>query len=746
MVTALSTRPTSPDPVTTESIPARPSARRFVWSCTGGIVVSLVVFAWVVTAQSWNFFRSLPFSNFYDVQARSLLAGHFYMSARVLWIEGYRVDHHTYMYYGPVPALLRMPVLLFTHRFDGRLTEVSLMAAFVVALVAVSRLVWKARLLIRGTSAVGWGEAVLSGAWVAAIGLGSVLLFLGANIQVYNEAELWGAALTLCALDAIVGFVIAPSGARVGLCCLFATLAVMTRGSVGASAVAALALMALGHGVLWTLRRVEARRGGHAKGAGVGSSGWIESHGGWLGLSAGARTRSVALGAAAALPVVVYAVVNEIKFHTLFSIPFRAQAFEHHNPKRLAALAANHGSLFGPEYVPTALLAYLRPDAIRFTRLFPFVAFPGHATVIGHAVYDTLDFYTSVTTSMPLLLVAALAGLVVLVAGSRLRFSQDTSTGESVGLTLGARAFTVPVLGAVVGTVGVLTIAYIAIRYLADIVPLVVVLACVGFVAVSAWAHGRSRLVRAVLIVAAGLLALFGVWVNLGLSLVFQHELEPNVSPTVRGQLVGAQSHIDSALFGSDPPPVTFTSSLPKDAPVGSLAVIGNCDGLYQFDGTQWYGVEIGPAGGAIGLDMSFTGGRVWSRQPVLQVGLATSGEVLAVQHLAGGSLRFSYRSLLPGQGWFNGRSFSAVPGRRYHVIASFDARVQQVTAIVDGTTEMALVTAADGFFTYPVAAPGPVALGAAPKLNDLATSYSGYLRRTGVTTPICTSFLDRRR
>ncbi len=56
----------------------------------------------------------------------------------VVGYEGFIVDHRTYMYFGPFPALLRLPVLAVTHGLDGRLTPWSMTVAFVVALVGAS--------------------------------------------------------------------------------------------------------------------------------------------------------------------------------------------------------------------------------------------------------------------------------------------------------------------------------------------------------------------------------------------------------------------------------------------------------------------------------------------------------------------------------------------------------------------------------------------------------------------------------
>ena len=49
------------------------------------------------------------------------------------------------MYFGPFPALLRIPVLLVTHDFDGRMTLVSMGIAWTVFAVMAARLLWLVR-------------------------------------------------------------------------------------------------------------------------------------------------------------------------------------------------------------------------------------------------------------------------------------------------------------------------------------------------------------------------------------------------------------------------------------------------------------------------------------------------------------------------------------------------------------------------------------------------------------------------
>src|SRR5271154_4892806 len=113
---------------------ARLSVRRWMATSAVSITACASAFTWLVTNESLDLFRSTAFSNFYDVQARAMLHGHWDMSPKVLWIEGGGDAGLTYMYCGPVPALLRIPVLLGTSRLDGKLAELPLLLAFVVAL------------------------------------------------------------------------------------------------------------------------------------------------------------------------------------------------------------------------------------------------------------------------------------------------------------------------------------------------------------------------------------------------------------------------------------------------------------------------------------------------------------------------------------------------------------------------------------------------------------------------------------
>jgi hypothetical protein len=93
--------------------------------------------------------------------------------------EGFEIDGGTYLYFGPVLALLRLPVLLVTHRLDGRMTQLSMLLALVILLGATGALYEAVRRLVRPDAAtVGRAELALAFLVTFTVGAGGVVLYL----------------------------------------------------------------------------------------------------------------------------------------------------------------------------------------------------------------------------------------------------------------------------------------------------------------------------------------------------------------------------------------------------------------------------------------------------------------------------------------------------------------------------------------------------------------------------------------
>ena len=183
-----------------------------------------VPYLWILT-DLWNRSPSLlrtvlanhSLSNFYDLQARAMFHGHLYVTNGSFGQETFIHDGRHYTYFGLFPSLLRMPILLFTHSLDGRLTAMSMLLSWVVTGVFSALMLWRVRLLIRGPVALGRAEATTYGVLIATILGGSVLVYLAASPWVYSEDIAWSVALTIGSLFALLGILEAPSWKRVAL-------------------------------------------------------------------------------------------------------------------------------------------------------------------------------------------------------------------------------------------------------------------------------------------------------------------------------------------------------------------------------------------------------------------------------------------------------------------------------------------------------------------------------------------------
>lgn len=579
---------------------------------------ALVAFGWLLMAGTWSPLRRQFFDNFFDAQARAFLDGHWDVPRAVVAFEGFDIDGKAYIYFGPWPALLRMPLLAVTDRFDGRLTTVSMALAMVVFAAAAYRLNLAVRELVRGGAEVTRGE-VLATAGLALAVLAGPPLWLASAAVVYHEAILWGLACTVATVDAAARWIGRPTPGRLALVGVLGALAVSNRQTLGLGIIAGLAAIALVAGTA-RLRR----RGGRS-----------------VDPLPGVRPGGVLL--VCGLLVIVAAIPNLARFGDPLGPPIERQIASSTFDDRKAFLEANGNSWFGPQFVPTTLLQYARPDAFDLRGSFPWLDFPAAGpTVVGDVTFDDLEWSSSVPVTMPVLVVLAVPGAAWLVGAARRRY------GPGVGLLL-------LWVGTGVGAAGAIAIGYIAHRYLADLMPLVLVPALVGFHALMARqppARGAWRgAVATALVVVVGA----GIWANAALAIEAQRERGKFVTEEARAQLFRWRAD----LPGGRPPVVTVdaeTERLPEAAD-GTLAVVADCDGFYVRVGETWWGVDRGPGAGVYDVAVDLDGLRVLDRgerAPLVTFGRGPDASVVALTRLAGGEVRVD--TYIPGTGgWAEG-------------------------------------------------------------------------------------------
>ena len=487
-------------------------------------------------------------SNFYDIQARALFHGHLAVPDRILGIESFNIDGRTYMYFPPFPAILRMPVLLVTDRFDARLTAPSMLLAWMLIAAAAVLLVWRARYLVRGDAAVSRTDAVASGLLIAAVTGGTPLLYIASLPWVYHEVYLWSAAWTVGALAcfarlAVPGVV--PRRRDLGLLGGCVLGAILTRATAGWP----VAIATVAFGAWFALRRVDRR-----------------------------RQTGVLLVVAGVVPLIVSAVINWMKFRHPYMIPLEYQQWSEVSARRRMALLANDGSLAGTQFFRTTLANYFRPNGIRFVPYFPFVTFPAEpARSYGGAFLDQTYRTGSVPTFMPLLFLLGIGGFVA-------------TFRRGAGRALAAMR--IPLLGALGATATVMCYGYIGFRYTSEFVAVLTGASAIGLAELTRRLARRSPRTKYGVLVGIGVLAAFGILANSAVGLATERT-------TGRGdalvRFVSWQDRI-SSLTGNFVADITHVVGvLPPSAPPDDLYIVGDCDALYLSTGDlyePWVTVE----------------------------------------------------------------------------------------------------------------------------------------------------------
>jgi hypothetical protein len=687
--------PSSPVEVAGHRLGPDAGSRRFAWGSAAGGVAAFAVLAWFATRGFSTLFDEPRFGNFFDAQARSLFDGRWDVPGDVASFERFRIGGRFYMYFGPTPALLRMPVLLLTDALDGRLGRVSMLAAMAVFVAALARLSWLARRTVRGDAPTSRGESVVAAGIILVGACGTIVPFIAGWTAVYHEAIAWGIAFALVSYGALVSWRLDGRRRDLVVAGAAAALAVLARGAVGLGPVAAIGFVLLGR--VWGA--VRDRRAGRP----------VD----WPLLTG--------LGAALLVPVALYGYVNRAKFGALFAPPplERQDILVDGFGARAAAMEANH-SLYGWRYAPTILLHYLRPDGVDLDQLFPWVLPRIPTRVVGSAVFDSLRPAASTTATAPLALLAALGGIGVALARRSVR---------SVWLA--------PVAGTVVGTAGAVSIAIVDHRYQADFVPLLIVPGVLATWAGVHWLTGRSRALAVTAAATAVVLGAWSVWANASTALVYQRTASFFSTVDDRASLVDAQLALHDRVRGGLPSRVTTGATLPPDgSPTASLFVLGDCDGTYRSDGISWRAVEQTPATGYHEVRLRLDGDAE-GRQPVLSTVDDFGSTVIWARPAPDGRVRLEYQwaPIEEGGGGEATRFVLGDVDRRADGTVDLSARLDRV----DDLTTTLQLRAGDRLVHegYVPPASGPVELGEQHALGGSA-ALAGRVDPLPVATPIC--------
>lgn len=482
------------------------------------------------------------YSGVYELQGRMFLEGRISIPEGSMGIEGFDRGGKTWMYFPPFPALLRLPVLMTTHEFDGRLTLVSMAVAWIVLAAMTTKLVWLVHERVTGSTEVSRTAAVLMSIFLAAATGGTFLTYDAALPWVYHEVYLWAVAASVGAVYWMVRIVVAPDWQAVRWCGAFALVAIGTRATEGWAL--CLVLLAI---ALW----MRVRPAGPAH----------RAH--WWGVLLAA---AVPLGGSIAL--------NLYKFGHVYLFPLQDQVWTDLNEHRREALAANGGDLTGTQFFPTSLVTYFRPDGIRFVDHFPWITVPAEPPdPLAGAFIDQAYRTGSVTSFMTLLLLLTVIAAV---------------TVFGPWAPAGSRALRAPFVASVAITGGVMNYGYYATRYVSEFVPALVVGGAIGTSLLALWVQERRR-VRVPVLAGAAALTTFAILaqVAIGISAAAYNQRGDRLL-----RFLGWQQDVTPEAQAAL---VTRTDTLPTGARTDGLVIRGDCDALFLGTGDRyepWITVE----------------------------------------------------------------------------------------------------------------------------------------------------------
>ena len=160
------------------------------------LVLSAVLWLFTMTGGRDIFVKEV-LGGAYDSQAEHFLRGDVGVDAAAIAHETMIVNGKVRMYFGPFPALLRIPLNFIYPAGHGKWSRISGFCAAVIALFAFAGLVKTA---LRSSPLSSRARNWVGNACVIGFALGSPLLLLLGNLSIYDEAIIWGLAWSLAAL------------------------------------------------------------------------------------------------------------------------------------------------------------------------------------------------------------------------------------------------------------------------------------------------------------------------------------------------------------------------------------------------------------------------------------------------------------------------------------------------------------------------------------------------------------------
>lgn len=334
--------------------PARPPAAAAWVLFAVSILVVSAGGLWWVTAGLWEVNERAPFGDIFDALSRSFLEGRVNLDCNVAGGEAFVVDGKCYIYFGPVPALLRIPILAVSPSLYGRLCRLMVWAANLLLLLFLVLILKEA-----GHRPGSWAAS----GYLLLAAFGTTIPYMWGWPTGYVEAIAWATAFAAGSIYCLLRRARGESNAWLSAACLFGLCALFSRVNTGAGPLACAGFIALGE--VW--------RGG--------------------------PRRRAAIGILAVLAVFagVFMAYNRARFGTMLD----AVPVQYHVQYKGLRLERINGTLYHPIQAPPIFFDYLF-HMPRFRLSYPWLDYNSSpAADVG--VVDMHDPHTGALPVMPAL-------------------------------------------------------------------------------------------------------------------------------------------------------------------------------------------------------------------------------------------------------------------------------------------------------------------------------------------------------
>jgi len=419
------------------------------------------LFAFTITGGSFLLLEPEVLGSYYDHLSNSLLDFRLDVPAEAIGSEAMIFEGRHYGYFGPTPALLRIPFTL-TGLYFGRLTRLLMTGYFVLFLTGVYFIYLDIKKRFTPSDVTPGTEQVII--LMTAAGVGSSAYFLSGRAFIYHEAALCGVMFATWSVLATLRWIYA-SESKTALFVAFicGLLALHARPTTGLFAFTTLccASIILIIPAFNRLKKQTDRR----------------------------VIQFILIGTLSICGVLSISLLNYFKFRSFESLPLRYHIS--YTPDRLAR---TEGRLFSLDNIPFNFSGYMLPPNIQFHLEFPFL-------VLRRPVTDDLlhrptpnDFpksridYAENTIPVPLAMPTLM--LLTIMAYS-LTWSRLPAT----------RVLLLTLLGGMLPMALTLFAIFIqAHRYTADFVPYLVVASSYGLIGMGTLSVRGQRLIRVVVL------------------------------------------------------------------------------------------------------------------------------------------------------------------------------------------------------------------------------------------------------